>query len=145
MENISLKTKIDIDAPAAEVWEALTDPTTIKQYFFGTDIKTDWKKDSPIVWTGEWKGKTYQDKGKVLEVDPGKYVKYSYWSSMSGTEDKPENYQNVSYTLTENNGITTLELGQDNIKSEEAKRHSEQNWQYVFGKMKELVEGPKVK
>lgn len=145
MENISLKTKIDINAPAAEVWDALTNPVVIKQYFFGTDLKTDWKQGSPIVWSGEWEGKTYQDKGKVLEVDPGKYVKYSYWSSMSGTEDKPENYQNVSYTLTERNGITTLELGQDNIKDEASKQHSEQNWQAVFGKMKELVEAPLIK
>ncbi len=145
MENISLKTKIDINAPAAEVWDALTNPVVIKQYFFGTDLKTDWKQGSPIVWTGEWQGKTYQDKGKVLEIDPGRYVKYSYWSSMSGTEDKPENYQNVSYRLNEVNGITTLELTQDNIKDEASKQHSEQNWQMVFGKMKELVEGPRVK
>jgi uncharacterized protein YndB with AHSA1/START domain len=145
MGNISLKTRIDINAPAAEVWDALTNPVIIKQYFFGTDLKTDWKQGSPIVWSGEWEGKTYEDKGEVLEVDTGRYVKYSYWSSMSGTEDKPENYQNVSYTLTERNGITTLELGQDNIKDEAAKQHSEQNWQVVFGKMKELVEGPLIK
>ncbi|MFD0750067.1 SRPBCC domain-containing protein [Mucilaginibacter calamicampi] len=141
MAKLSLKTSIDINAPAAEVWEALTNPAIIKQYFFGTDLNTDWKEGSPIVWTGEWQGKTYQDKGKVLQVDPGKYVKYSYWSSMSGTEDKPENYQNVSYTLTENNGVTRFELEQDNIKDEAAKQHSEQNWQTVFEKMKELVEG----
>ncbi len=145
MTNISLKTSIDINKPASEVWEALTNPAIIKQYFFGTDVKTDWQKDSPVVWTGEWNGKSYQDKGKILEVDPGKYVMYSYWSSMSGTEDKPENYQTVSYTLTEHNCITTLELGQDNIKDETAKQHSEQNWQMVFGKMKELIEGPKIK
>jgi uncharacterized protein YndB with AHSA1/START domain len=141
MENVSLKTTIDINAPATEVWDALTNPAIIKQYFFGTDLKTDWKKGSPVIWSGEWEGKTYEDKGEVLEIDAGKYVKYSYWSSMSGTEDKPENYQNVSYTLTESNGITTLEVGQDNIKDEAAKQHSEQNWQAIFGKMKELVEG----
>lgn len=145
MENLTLSTKIDINAPSAEVWEALTDPEIVKQYFFGTNVKTDWQQGSPIIWTGEWEGKTYEDHGKILEVDPGKFVKYSYWSSMAGTEDKPENYQNVSYRLTETNGITTLELGQDNIKNEAARQHSEQNWQAVFGKMKELVEGPKVK
>jgi uncharacterized protein YndB with AHSA1/START domain len=145
MENISLKTKIDIHAPMAEVWEALTNPVIIKQYFFGTNVKTDWKAGSPIVWSGEWDGKTYEDKGEVLEIDPGKYVKYSYWSSMSDTEDKPENYQQVSYALTEEHGITTLEVGQDNIKNEAAKQHSEQNCQAIFGKMKELVEGPRVK
>ena len=143
MANISLKTSIDIKAPAAKVWKALTDAEIVKQYFFGTDQKSDWKTGSDITWTGEWEGKTYQDHGKILEITPGTYVKYSYWSSMSGTEDKPENYQNVSYKLTENDGITTLEIGQDNIKTEDSKQHSEQNWQHIFGAMKDMVEAGK--
>jgi len=144
MANLTLKTSIDIKAPAAKVWQALTDPAIVKQYFFGTNVKSDWKQGSPITWEGEWEGKSYQDKGKILDIDPGRYVKYSYWSSMSGTEDKPENYQNVSYDLTEKDGTTTLTIGQENIKNEEAKQHSEQNWQGIFGKMKEMIESGKI-
>src|ERR1700757_4206574 len=121
MANLTLKTSIDIKAPAANVWRALTDAAIVKQYFFGTNVRTDWKKGSDIFWEGEWEGKSYQDKGKILDIDPGRYVKYSYWSSMGGTEDKPENYQNVSYDLAEKDGVTTLTIGQENIKSEEAK------------------------
>src|ERR1700754_1099209 len=118
MENLS--TSITINAPANKVWEALTNPAIVKQYFFGTNVKTDWKKGSPIIWEGEWEGKTYQDKGEIKEIDPGKYVKYSYWSSMSGTEDKPENYANVGYTLSEKEGTTVLTVTQDNVKNKEA-------------------------
>jgi uncharacterized protein YndB with AHSA1/START domain len=144
MENLTLNTIIVINAPAQKVWQALTDPAIIKQYFFGTNVQSDWKKGSLITWTGEWQGKTYQDKGTILDITPGQYVKYSYWSSMSGTEDKPENYQNVTYDLQEKDGVTTFELTQDKIKGVESKQHSEQNWQAVFGKMKEMVEGGKV-
>jgi uncharacterized protein YndB with AHSA1/START domain len=144
MSNLSLNTTITVNAPASKVWQALTDPEIVKQYFFGTLVKSDWKKDSPITWSGEWEGKAYEDKGNILDITPGKYVKYSYWSSMSGTVDIPENYQNVSYDLAENNGVTTLTIGQENIKDEKAKAHSEQNWQHIFGKMKELIEGGEV-
>nr|WP_067061148.1 SRPBCC family protein [Mucilaginibacter sp. L294] len=140
MEKLSLSTKIDINAPAAEVWKGLTDPEIVKQYFFGTNVKTDWKAGSPITFSGEWEGKAYQDKGEIQEITPGKYVKYSYWSSMGGTEDKPENYANVSYTLEENEGFTTLTITQDNIKDITSKEHSEQNWQTVFGGLKKLLE-----
>jgi uncharacterized protein YndB with AHSA1/START domain len=140
MANLSLNTSIEINAPAAKVWEALTNPAIVKQYFFGTNVKTDWKKGSPIIWEGEWEGKTYRDKGEILDIDPGKFVKYSYWSTMSGTEDIPENYADITYTLTEKDGVTKLDITQGNIKSEESKNHSEQNWQSVFGKMKEMVE-----
>ena len=139
MENLS--TVITINAPAAEVWEALTNPAIVKQYFFGTNLKTDWKKGSPIIWEGEWEGKTYQDTGTILDIDPGKFVRYNYWSSMSGTENTPENYADITYELTEESGKTVLLITQGNIKNQEAKEHSEQNWQSVFGKMKEMVEG----
>jgi len=139
----TLSTSMTINAPAAKVWDALTNPAIVKQYFFGTNVKSDWKKGSPIVWEGEWEDKTYQDKGTILDVDPGKYVKYSYWSSMSGTEDKPENYANITYTLSEKDGKTEFSLTQDNIKNKEAKEHSEENWKSVFGKMKEMVESGK--
>lgn len=140
MEKLSLTTKIDINAPAAEVWKGLTDPEIVKQYFFGTNVKSDWKEGSPITFSGEWEGKSYSDKGEIQEITPGKYVKYSYWSSMGGTEDKPENYANVSYTLDENDGFTTLTVRQDNIKDLTSKEHSEQNWQTVFGGLKKLLE-----
>ncbi|WP_214071070.1 SRPBCC family protein [Mucilaginibacter sp. dw_454] len=145
MTNINLKTSLVINAPAALVWKALTDPEIVKQYFFGTHQQSDWQVGSDITWTGEWEGKTYQDHGKILEITPGSYVKYSYWSTMSGTEDKPENYQFVSYKLGENERVTTLEISQENVKDEAAKEHSESNWQYIFGKMKEMVEGGEVK
>jgi uncharacterized protein YndB with AHSA1/START domain len=140
MEKLSLSTKIDINAPVAEVWKGLTDPEIVKQYFFGTNVKSDWKAGSPITFSGEWEGKSYQDKGNIQEITPGKYVKYSYWSSMGGTEDKPENYANVSYTLDEKDGFTTLTITQDNIKDVTSKEHSEQNWQTVFGGLKKLLE-----
>ncbi len=140
MTNYSLKTAIEIKAPAAKIWQALTDPTIVKQYFFGTDLKSDWQLGSPITWEGEWEGKRYMDTGTILDIEPGFRVKYNYWSSMSGTEDIPENYIDITYELKETIGKTTLYITQEKIKTEEAKQHSEQNWQWVFGKMKELIE-----
>jgi uncharacterized protein YndB with AHSA1/START domain len=140
MSKQALTTTIDINAPAAKVWQGLTDPELVKQYFFGTNLKSDWKEGSPITFSGEWDGKAYEDKGTILEITPGEYVKYSYWSSMSGTEDKPENYANVSYKIIEKDDVSTLEITQDGIKDEASKEHSEQNWQMVFGGLKKILE-----
>ncbi|MFA6082990.1 SRPBCC family protein [Mucilaginibacter sp.] len=140
MSKQALTTKIDFNAPAAKVWKGVTDPELVKQYFFGTNLKSDWKVGSPITFSGEWDGKSYEDKGTILEITPGEYVKYSYWSSMGGTEDKPENYANISYRVTEKDGKTTLEITQDGIKDEATKEHSEQNWQMVFGGLKKILE-----
>jgi hypothetical protein len=31
----------------------MTNPEIIKQYMFGTNVISDWKEGSPIVWKGE--------------------------------------------------------------------------------------------
>ncbi len=113
----------------------------IKQYFFGTNTVTDWKVGSPVYFRGEWEGKKYEDKGTVLENIPGNRLKYNYWSSMSGKEDKPENYADVSYELAEDNNATTLTVIQENIPDEKTKEHSEQNWRKVLEDLKKLLEG----
>ena len=136
----TLKTSITFNAPIADVWKGLTDPAMVKQYFFGTNLKSDLKVGSPITFSGEWEGKTYEDGGIILDIEPPRSLKYTYWSSMSGTEDKPENYANITYELAETEGQTTLTIIQDGVKSQEALEHSEQNWQSVLGGLKTLVE-----
>ena len=134
------KAKTTINAPASKVWEALTKPELIKQYMFGTDVISDWKVGSPIIYRGEWQGKTFEDKGKILEVKPGRSLVSTHWSPLSGVPDRPENYHTVTYTLSEKDGKTEVNLTQDNNASEEEKAHSEQNWKQMLDGLKKLVE-----
>src|ERR1044071_6401162 len=100
------------------------------------NMNTAWEVGSPVSFTGEYEGKVYQDKGTVLEKDLEKLLKYSYWSSMRGVPDTPENYMNITYRLEEKGGRTHLSLVQDNVSSEKERDHSEQNWNMVLGNLK---------
>ncbi|MES2373978.1 MAG: SRPBCC family protein [Bacteroidota bacterium] len=137
---ITGKVSIWIDATAEEVWKALTTPELIKQYFFNTNAVSNWKVGSPILFHGEWEGKQYEDKGTIKEIIPEKFLRYSYWSSLSGIEEKPENYVDITYALTEENGGTTLVITQENIPDEKMREHSEENWNKVVEGLKDLVE-----
>jgi uncharacterized protein YndB with AHSA1/START domain len=140
-EKFSMKAEIVIKATPAKVWEALTKPELIKQYFFGVDVVTDWKVGSPIIYRGMWQEKPFEDKGAVLAVDPGRFMHTNYWSSFSGVPDAPENYQNVIYVIApEGDDAARLTVTQDNIPTEEAKKHSEENWKTVLEGMKKLLE-----
>jgi uncharacterized protein YndB with AHSA1/START domain len=138
---ITAKQEIQVNAPVEKVWEALTDPAIIRKYFFGTNTHTDWKPGSPIIFEGEWQGKTYRDKGTIHEVEKNKTIRYDYWSSMSGIEDKPENYVMVTYSLREEGNGTILKVTQENVHDEKTKTHSEQNWKMVLEGLKKVVEG----
>ena len=131
---------LEINSTVSSVWKALTDPELVKQYFFGTELVCDWKTGSPIFFRGEWEGKKYEDKGTILDIEKEKYIKYNYWSSMSGTPDIPENYSTITYELSSNGNTTVLTILQDGILDEERKKHSEQHWLYIMSAMKKLVE-----
>ena len=137
---MKLATSFTFNVPASTVWAGLTDPKIVEQYFFGTQQKSDYEVGSPITFSGEWDGKKYEDKGIILEITPGKYLKYNYWSSMGGLEDIPENYANVSYEISEKDGKSILEITQDNLKDEAAKEHSENNWKMLMEEMRKLIE-----
>ncbi|MEP7143929.1 MAG: SRPBCC family protein [Ferruginibacter sp.] len=137
------KTSISVDATPAQVWKALTTPQLVKKYLMGTDVSTDWKEGSPVTYSGEFEGKKYQDKGIIKKVVPGKILQSTYWSSMAGKPDKPENYNLVTYKLSKRNGKTIISLSQDNNATEKEKEHSTQNWKMVLKKLKEVVEDKK--
>jgi len=134
------RSEVGINAPAAKVWEALTRPELIQQYLFGTEVTTDWQVGSPITYKGEWQGKTYEDKGRILQIEPGKLLVSTFWSSLSGLTDTPENYNTVRYELSPAGDGTKLTITQDNNNTQEEANQSQQNWNMVLGKLKELLE-----
>ncbi len=138
--DLELKSSITIDAPAVKVWEALTTPALIRQWFFGVDTVTDWNVGSPIVHRGEYQGRPYEDKGVILEFDPPRLLVHSHWSPVSGVPDSPENYQRVSWSLAEHDGRTELTVREVKLPSEEAKAVSEQGWLTVPKTLKDLLE-----
>jgi uncharacterized protein YndB with AHSA1/START domain len=142
-ETLIAKTSITINAPPSKVWKALTTPALIKKYLMGTDVSTDWKEGSPISYTGEYNGKKYKDKGVIKKIEPQKIFQSTYLSSMSGKENKPENYNLVTYKLKEQAGKTIVTLTQDNNATEKEKEHSTENWKSVLKKLKELAENIK--
>ncbi len=140
MNDIIARAAIAIDAPAAKVWDALTNPEVIKQYMFGTNVGSDWQEGSPIVWQGEWQGTKYEDKGRILKLAPERGIQYTRFSPLSGVPDVPENYHTVTVELSPEGTMTRVALTQDHNATEEEREHSEQNWRMMLEGMKQLLE-----
>ncbi len=134
------KQSITIAAPRETVWEWLTNPELVKKYFFGTQIESNWKKGDDIRFTGEWEGKPYEDKGTILEIDKGKYLKYNYWSNWFDKPDAPENRHVITYKLLDMGGNTEYVVEQEGAETEEAAQHSEKNWASVMAEMRKQIE-----
>jgi uncharacterized protein YndB with AHSA1/START domain len=140
-ENLVARTQITIHAAPAKVWDALTRPELVKQYMMGADVKSDWKVGSPLVYTGEYQGKPFEEKGVIKQIERGKLLQATSFSSMSGKEDKPENYVLVTWALHESDGATVVTVSQDSLRNPKAVEGSKANWKGVLEGLKKTVEG----
>jgi uncharacterized protein YndB with AHSA1/START domain len=132
---------IVINTPASVVWDGLTNPAIIKQYMFGTDTTSDWKKGSTVTYTGEWEGKPYKDTGVILEVEPNRLLVMDYSSSFSEGSGSSKDSRLLTYKLeTQDDSSTVLTVTQDNNPDAAAAQESTQNWQYILGELKKLLE-----
>jgi uncharacterized protein YndB with AHSA1/START domain len=134
------KASITVKAPTVKVWESLVNPEIIKQYMFGTEVISAWREGSSIVWRGEWQGRKYEDKGTILRVLPERLLEYTHFSPLSGLPDVPENYHTVTIQLSRDREGTLVSLSQDGNEDEEAREHSEKNWQMMLEGLKKLLE-----
>jgi uncharacterized protein YndB with AHSA1/START domain len=136
-----LKKSYEINAPVSRVWDALTDPRLIKKYFFGTDASDDFREGGTVLYKGIFDGKSYQDKGKILEFIPERKMTIDHWSSRSGKPDAPENYSSHSYNLTPSGNKTKLIMSQqDNYETDESRAKAWNHWDVVVDGLKKIVE-----
>ena len=133
------KASTTIDVPMAQVWDALINPEIIRQYMFGTDVISNWKEGSPIVWKGEWQGKPYEDKGIILKLKPLRLIQYSHFSPLSGLPDAQVNYHTVTIELSSKSKQTFVSLSQDNNSNEQEREHSENNWKMMLEGLKKVL------
>jgi len=140
MKDFIARASIIIAAPRDKVWKALVTPAAIKQYMFGADVQSDWEEGSPITWSGEWQGKTFQDKGVILKIERDYALQYSHFSPLSGRPDTPENYHTVTVELSDASAQTRVMLTQDNNPTEAIQSESEKNWTMMLRGLKKVVE-----
>jgi uncharacterized protein YndB with AHSA1/START domain len=132
--------QVTIKAPIGKVWDAFVNPETIKKYMFGTTVTADWKVGGEIRWKGEMNGKQYEDKGVILQFNPETQLAYTHFSPLAGQPDIPENYHTVIINVNECESGTFVKLSQDHNPTEEAKAHSQKNWDMMLAKLKEMLE-----
>ena len=143
-----VKNTIIINASAVKVWDALTNPEQTKKYMFGCESVSDWKVGSPLLWRAHYEGKDMVFvKGKIVDIKPGKLLVYTTFDPNSTMADKPENYLNVTYDLTEKNGVTTFIVTQGDYSTvaEGERRYKEaynngEGWNPILEEIKKLAE-----
>lgn len=139
-KSLKVSESISINGTAEQVWDAVTNPTKIKEYMFGTEAVSSWKTGDEITFQGEYQGQQYKDKGLIKQSKPNETLQYDYWSAFTGLADAPENYSEVTFQIASKEGVSTLSLDQVGFASAQSHEHSSVAWKNVLEKIKEIVE-----
>jgi len=127
-----------IAASPDRVWKALTSEEEASTYFMGARVRSHFAVGSPITFEGVHEGKAYADKGEILEARPGRRLKMSHFSPLTGAEDQPENYNTVTFDLEPDGDRTRVTLTQAHLQGEvsdadrENREKFEANWAGVL-------------
>ena len=132
---------VEINTELSKVWNVLTNPEIIKKYLYGTKIITDWKVGSKIIFQGEFKGQKYCDMGVIMQNVFHELLSYTFWSSFTGLENKPENYSLIAYNLASIESMKTkFTWTQKGHPNERVCSHAEQQIGMLLENIKKIAE-----
>jgi uncharacterized protein YndB with AHSA1/START domain len=113
MKELKVMKSITLNADVSTVWKALTKPEMTKKYMFGTEVISDWKVGSPILWKGTSKGEEkIIMKGSIEKIEAGRLLQFKAFDLNAKYNDVPSNYIQSIYELTPKLGKTVLSVTQ---------------------------------
>lgn len=150
MSKLFVDQSIQINAPAAKVWEVLTEREYTAQWaseFSGGSpfhIESDWNIGSPVLWK-DAEHKTIVE-GDVTALEPQRFLRFTVLDTRGARPPVTEE-DGITYQLSEKNGKTTLQVLQGDFsvmpEGEKYRDMSAEVWARVLPKVKELAERTK--
>lgn len=130
-----------IETTPERLWEALTSSEFSRRYWFGSELRSDWKVGSPFALVMD--GKT-TDSGEILEADPPRRLSYSFKHEMY-EELRNEPTSRVTFTLEPFGSLVKLTVAHDGLV-EGGKYLSaiSTGWPAILSGLKSLLETGKV-
>jgi uncharacterized protein YndB with AHSA1/START domain len=126
-----------IETTPEKLWEALTSSEFTRQYFFGTDIVSDWTVGSRIALVQN--GKT-NNEGEVLEVDKPRRLSYTFHHLLNEEAIK-EAPSKVTFVLEPLGKVVKLTLTHDNFPPGTVVLEPISNgWPKILSGLKSLLE-----
>jgi uncharacterized protein YndB with AHSA1/START domain len=140
--NKDLKMEVEFiyDSTTDTIWEYMTNPDLVKEYFFGTDLNIDLQAGGAIRYSGIYDDKEYVDAGIITKCEKPNLLEFTYRSSWWNLEDKPENYALITYKIEAiENSKTKLIITMQGHESKAKLEESEESWTYIMNEINNLI------
>ncbi|MGR8932204.1 MAG: SRPBCC family protein [Gammaproteobacteria bacterium] len=140
MSILTIEKQIRIAAPTSKVFDALSDPEQIVQYYPIKSVTSSQEVSGPILFKGEVDGAPFTDYGIIEILERPQRFRYHYWSDNHGTADTPENRMVIDYQLSCDGDDTLLTLIHSNLLSADRQAMMTPVWDFLLGCLKNYAE-----
>ncbi|HSR24683.1 MAG TPA: SRPBCC family protein, partial [Candidatus Eisenbacteria bacterium] len=128
-----------IKATPEQVWDAITKPELVAQYFHGARQESTYEVGTPIKSWSPDRSKLWGD-NIVLESDPPKRLSHS-WRSLYDEEMAAEEESRVTWEIEpQEGGYCKLTLVHDRLEGAPKTAANVRGWQLILDGLKTLVE-----
>ncbi|MBD9362547.1 SRPBCC family protein [Methylomonas fluvii] len=137
---ITVQKEIQIEASPMLVFNAISDPNKIVQYYPVDAVRSDSRCGGQIIFEGKVDGHAFTDYGVIDVFDPPREFSYSYWSDNHGTERLAQHHMTIRYLLSDTEQGTRLILEHKNLLTEERRNLMTGVWDFLLAQLKSYVE-----
>ncbi|HEY2212791.1 MAG TPA: SRPBCC family protein [Bradyrhizobium sp.] len=126
-----------IETTPEKLWEALTSSEFSKHYWFGTEVRSDWKVGAPfaLVMNG-----TTTDVGEVLEFDRPRRLSYTFRHVLSEAARK-ERPTRVVFNLESHGKLVKLTLTHEDFETGSVILDGiSKGWPAILSSLKSMLE-----
>jgi uncharacterized protein YndB with AHSA1/START domain len=126
-----------IETTPDKLWEALTSSAFTRQYWFDTEVRSDWKVGSPfaLVMGGE-----PTDVGEILEADRPRRLSYTF-RHVRDDEMKKEPASKVVFTIEPHGKLVKLTLTHEGfVDGSKLLDGISRGWPAILSNLKSLLE-----
>lgn len=141
MNKFDLSYSLIINSRVSPIWKKLVDPVSVKKWWNGATVKTDWQLNSLVEFEFSGEEKPRFEKGKIVELLENERLVLNLWSKDYGNEEESEPYKVVTYDLKYlGNDQSRITLTVSSFESEEEMNSRMHIVQSILNNIKQLVE-----
>lgn len=130
-----------IETTPEKLWQALTSSEFTRQYWFGAEVRSDWKAGSPFALSLDGE---VTDSGEILEADPPRRLSYSF-KHHKYEELRHEPISRVVFTLEPFGPVVRLTVLHDGfIEGGNYLGAVSNGWPAILSQLKSLLETGKL-
>jgi uncharacterized protein YndB with AHSA1/START domain len=129
-----------------KLWQAITSPDLTQQYFFNTQVQSDFQSGSPISYLQKNTdgGDAIPVKGKILEVEPQKRLVHTFQHNFGDNQKSYTEESRVTYEIEPMGELVKLTVVHDQFRGDiDTYQSTSGGWPMILNSLKTLLESGK--